>query len=218
MSSPKLFNLPDPSQREALTKFFRDRQVGRLRLVGCEDDKLWQYVMHQVVGALDAHLRDDNAFRFLLGPRPTAADFALYGLLKQLSLDHTTGYIIRDRFTAVYGWIMAMDDSSGLEVDAEWELLRMNTPAVRKILKLVTSMYLPYLVANSRASRGDEVRVEFRLDDGQTFLHREKFGSYQKKCFENLRRQYVELNAAQRREISKLAGCQLDQWLDVNQS
>lgn len=53
-----------------------------------------------------------------------------------------------------------------------------------QILKLVTSMYLPYLVANSRASRGDEVRVEFRLDDGETFLHREKFGSYQKKCFE----------------------------------
>ncbi|EER16645.1 conserved hypothetical protein [Perkinsus marinus ATCC 50983] len=147
MSSPKLFNLPDPSQREALTKFFRDRQVGRLRLVGCEDDKLWQYVMHQVVGALDAHLRDDNAFRFLLGPRPTAADFALYGLLKQLSLDHTTGYIIRDRFTAALLDLAATKKNSGvvtidnlLGEDTSRTIIMMKTVNEDSVMKALTQL------------------------------------------------------------------------------
>ncbi|KAF4702914.1 hypothetical protein FOZ63_018460 [Perkinsus olseni] len=214
MSAPELATLPSPSQTSGLIKFFRDRQVGRLALVGCEDDELWQHVMYEVVGALDMQLKSGDACRFLLGPRLTCADFALYGVLKQLSLDHTAGRFIQDHFDAAYGWVLAMDDLSGLATDVDWKSLHIDTPAVKKILKLISAMYMPYLVANGKATRGEWVEVEFHLNDGQTFRHKEKFGPYQKKCLDDLKRHYEQLTASQRREIATLAGPDIGRCLD----
>ncbi|KAF4710316.1 hypothetical protein FOZ63_005876 [Perkinsus olseni] len=107
-----------------------------------------------------------------------------------------------------------MDDLSGLETDVDWKSLYMDTPAVKKILKLISAMYMPYLTANGKATRGAWVEVEFHLDDGQTFRHKEKFGPYQKKCLDDLERHYEQLTASQRREIATLVGPYIGRCLD----
>ncbi|KAF4655687.1 hypothetical protein FOL47_009333 [Perkinsus chesapeaki] len=213
LTSPTLRILPSASDMANLTAVFRERQVSRVKLVGCEDDELWQRVMYEVMEAMDEQLRFGDAVRFLFSYRPTSADFSLYGILKQFSLDSTGGHVLREQFPSVYCWIQAMDDLSGLVVEGEFQYATVDTPAVRKILNLVDTMYLPYLAANAVRNRGEEVEVKLTLKDGVTFVHKEAFGPYQKRCFEDLKAQYKRLAPSQRAAVAQLVGPGMDHLL-----
>ena len=66
---------------------FGSRQVGRMKIVGCDNPELVQRSFDTFVGSLERHLSDGSLC--ILGGTPTIADFALYGQLSQLVVDRT---------------------------------------------------------------------------------------------------------------------------------
>ena len=71
---------------------------------------------------------------FVLGERPAAADFGVYGQLTQLAhFDPTPMALTLAQAPRVYAWVDIVDDLSGLETDAaEWLIPRRDQAATRR--------------------------------------------------------------------------------------
>jgi glutathione S-transferase len=172
------------ANQSAMARAFRDRQVGRMGLVGCtaENFPLIAASTRAVLDALEAHVSDGL---FLFGTRPSEAEFSLFGQLSQLGVDPTPQTMMRRDFPLTYRWLAHMDDLSG--VDGEWGGVR---PVVQPILKVIGEVYLPFLVANAAAieAGAPEVRLEAM---GMT-LAQPPF-RYQAKCLAQLRAAFAAL-------------------------
>ena len=169
----------------AMAQAFRDRQVGRMGLVGCtaENFPLIEASTRAVLAALEAHVSDGM---FLFGTRPSEAEFSLFGQLSQLGTDPTPQAMLRRDYSLAYRWLAHIDDLSG--VDGEWGPVR---PAVYPILKVIGEVYLPFLVANAEAVEAgmDEVRLEAM---GLTLV--QPPFRYQAKCLAALRAAFAALD------------------------
>lgn len=111
---------------------------------------------------------------FLFGTRPSRAEFALYGILSQLILDHTPSAHLRKNFNFTYRWTTLMEDLSGRE--GAWQSLssdpeRLNTSPVIDLLRLSAKYHLPFLRANRQAMDAGEKLLSFPLGDS-TFTRR----------------------------------------------
>jgi glutathione S-transferase len=194
---------PDAIERAAST--FRNRQIGRMPLVGCtaQNQPLIEGTFLEVLDIFESHLRQQ---RYLFGSRPSRADFAFFGQLSQLAVDPTPAALMQQRAPFTHRWVTQMDDVSGEE--GEWMGREAGrSPAVTALLRLTGEVYLPFLVANAAAFDGGaetfslEVR-EHRFEQG-TF-------KYQVKCLAELRRHFLTLAAGPRAEIEPVlrdAGC-----------
>ncbi len=192
-------------RRQAMQSF-NDRQVGRMAMVGCTEQNrpVIEESYRFVLDTLDRHVR---RLPFLLGSRPSLADFGLYGQLQILSVDPTPAAEMRARAPDVFCWLMRLDDASGVEgawIDATTPL----PEGITALLKHAGKTYLPFLAANARA-----------LQDGTETFEVELLGRsyaqapfrYQFKCFDALRKRLAELPAAARRRLDPVleeAGCQ----------
>ncbi len=175
--------------RETLGKtssYIAERQIERLRVVGSNDvtTPVIEASYRRLLALLDAHLVAGH--QFLMGARPGASDFGLFGQLSQLAhFDPTPAAIAAAETPRVVSWVSHLDDLSSLEVnDAGW-LPRGNAVGVlRPFLVEIGRVYAPFLLANARAleSRAHEVRCEI---DGLPWVQ-QPF-PYQGKCLKWLR-------------------------------
>jgi len=91
------------------------RQIPRLRYVGSNATTapVIEAGYRRVLEALEDHLRQH---RFLMGNRPGASDFAVYGQLTQLTqFDPTPMALAADVAPRVCAWVMLLEDLSGIE-------------------------------------------------------------------------------------------------------
>jgi glutathione S-transferase len=88
----------DKSQAFAST--FRDRQVGRMAMVGCtrENFSLIEASTRAVLAALEAHAVSNHCS---LGTRPSLAELGLYGQLSQLCVEPTAQAMMRADYPIV---------------------------------------------------------------------------------------------------------------------
>ena len=186
--------------RERLAKasrFFADRQIERLRVVGSNDvtTPVIEASYRRLLGLLDSHLVAGN--RFLMGARPGASDFGFFGQLSQLAhFDPTPAVIAAAETPRVVSWVSHLDDLSSLDVeDARWLTREAAVAAIRPFLIEIGRVYAPFLLANARAlaSRASEVRCEI---DGRAWVQ-QPF-PYQGKCLKWLREARQALSAADR--------------------
>ncbi len=186
--------------RERLAKasrFFADRQIERLRVVGSNDvtTPVIEASYRRLLGLLDSHLVAGN--RFLMGARPGASDFGFFGQLSQLAhFDPTPAAIAAAETPRVVSWVSQLDDLSSLDVeDARWLTREAAVAAIRPFLIEIGRVYAPFLLANARAlaSRASEVRCEI---DGRAWVQ-QPF-PYQGKCLKWLREARQALSAADR--------------------
>ena len=183
-------NQPE-AQAVSLGQVFAQRQIARLGVVGSNDatGPVIEESYRRLLRLLDAHLERS---RFVMGSRPGAADFGLYGQLTQLAgFDPTPMAIAIETAPRVYAWVDAVDDLSGLEPeDAGW-LGRESLPeTLRALFGEIGRVYAPFLLANTAAiSRGAEL-VECRID-GRAWVQRPF--SYQAKCLGWLREAHAAL-------------------------
>jgi glutathione S-transferase len=190
-----------PAQ-ETMAKAFRDRQVGRMALVGCTAGNfpLIEASTRAVLAALEAHVSDSL---FLFGNRPSEAEFALFGQLAQLGVDPTPQAMMRADFPLAFRWLAHIDDLSGLD-EGQWG---PPGPMVQPILQAIGDVYLPFLVANAEA-----------LDSGAADLHFAAMGHsfaqppfrYQAKCLAALRQAFGALDQPSKAAITPLlsaTGC-----------
>jgi glutathione S-transferase len=187
----------------ALGKMFAERQVGRLAVVGSNavTAPVIEASYRRLLALLDARLAES---RFVLGARPGAADFALYGQLTQLAgFDPTSRAIALALAPRVVAWVDVVEDLAGLE-PGDW-IAADDVPAtVRALLAEVGRVYVPFLLANAAALERGADRVEGTVD-GRRWVQ-QPF-PYQRKCLGWLREARADLaSAAGRRVDEVLAG------------
>jgi glutathione S-transferase len=195
---------PD-DEAAALGRTFADRQIGRLAVVGSNatTGPVIEESYRRLLALLSARLAES---RFVMGARPGASDFALYGQLTQLAgFDPTPRAIALAAAPRVVAWIDVVEDLSGLEPpDDGWLDPAAPPPTLVALLAEVGRVYVPFLLANADAlARGaDAVRCTI---DGRPWEQRPF--PYQRKCLEWLRGAHAELHARDRARVdAALAG------------
>jgi glutathione S-transferase len=197
----------DDAEENALAaaKLFSERQIARLWVVGSNATTapVIEDGYRRLLGLLDARLREAP---FVLGERPAAADFGLYGQLTQLAgFDPTPRGEALARAPRVVAWVDLVEDLSGLEPrDAAWISRGSPTPALRALLAEVGRVYAPFLLANADALARRAERVECTID-GRPWVQ-QPF-PYQGKCLQWLREGYAALAVGDRAAVdAALAG------------
>ena len=191
---------------KSMSKWFTERQVGRMPLVGCTETTrpIVEKTFLQVLEILEGHLETSV---YLFGSRPALADFGLFGQLFQLSIDPTPQSIMREKARGVCAWIDRLDDASG-EEEGEW--LNPDAPlppAVKAFLQMAGDVYFPFLLANTGAlDKGQETFSVTLLGEP----YQQGTFKYQVKCLNWLRKAYAALKgeAKERTDtVLKETGC-----------
>ena len=196
--------MPDGALKTAGTAI-AGRQIPRLRYVG-SNEATWGVIeasYMRYLDAMEAHLREHA---FLLGARPGAGDFGVFGQLTQLALfDPTPMAITAVRAPRVLAWTGAVEDLTGVEpVDADWFDPGALPASLTALLSEVGRVYAPLLLANARAVQTGAEQVETTID-GKAWVQ-QPF-PYQAKCLMWLRQEYAALDAAARAQAdAALAG------------
>jgi len=186
------------ADRAAREVDIRERQIGRMPLVGCtpENAPLIEQSYRDTLMALDAAVGDRP---FLFGSRPSLADFGLYGMMMQLGTDPTPADLMREEAPNVPPWLRRLDDASG--VAGEWDAGTLGSAPVRDLLRVVAQVYLPFLAANAAALADDAETVEVSL---QGHAYRQAPFKYQAKCLAALQAGYADLPVDARETVAGL--------------
>lgn len=183
---------------------FRDRQVGRMALVGCTpgNQAMIETTLARLLAVLEAQV---PAQPYLFGTRPTLAEFGWYGQLSQLIVDPTPNDLMRATAPYTTRWLMHVDDLSGL--DGDWRGDAPLPRAVGELLTLAGEVYFPFLIANAEAAARGEPTFAFQaLGMG----YEQGVFKYQVRCLETLRRAWRDLEPEARERIEPLlrdTGC-----------
>jgi glutathione S-transferase len=201
-------NVPEDSVRR-FSKVIAERQIGRLHVVGSNETTgpVIEASYRRLLELLDAHL---TAHPFVMGGRPGASDFGLFGQLTQLVLfDPTPAAVALETSPRIYAWCEIVEDLSGLEVsEADWIARDAVPDSLRRLLAEVGRVYAPFLLANADALERGADRVECEID-GRPWVQ-QPF-PYQGKCLAWLREQHAALDAPDRACVESLldgTGCE----------
>lgn len=187
--------MPEQAHKQFKT-VISQRQIERLYVVGSNDTTapVIDASYRRFLKAMDACLEEQP---FLLGNRPGAGDFSIYGQLTQLiGFDPTPRAIAHEIGPRTVGWVSCMEDHTGLNGD---EALWCSSDSIPNGLKgILTEMgrgYVPTMLANARAVEAGEKNWESEIDGlpwtQQTF-------PYQAKCLRWINEQYQLLGEADR--------------------
>jgi hypothetical protein len=196
-------------QLRALGKEIAARQTGRLGVVGSNATTapLIEESYTRLLRLLDARL---TGSRFVMGGRPGASDFALYGQLTQLAaFDPTSAAVALEVAPRIVAWVDFVEDLSGLEpAEADWVAAASMPDTLRALLGEVGRVHVPFLLANAAALARNADLLECAIDGRQWV---QKPFSYQAKCLQSLREQYTALPARERATVDTLfqgTGCE----------
>lgn len=196
-------------QAVALGKVFSERQIERLWVVGSNETTapVIEQSYQRLLRLLDAHLTE---MRFLMGGRPSASDFGLFGQLTQLvAVDPTPAAVALASAPRIVAWVDLVEDLSGLEPNDEDWIGRDAIPeTLRALLGEVGRVYVPFLLANAEALFRGADRVECTIDDRPWV---QKPFPYQGKCLQWLREAYATLSAQDRESVDAIlagTGCE----------
>jgi glutathione S-transferase len=178
------YTIPDEVLAER-SRAVSERQIGRLYVVGSNatTGPVIEASYRRFLAAFEAHLTTQP---FLLGGRPAACDFAVYGQLTQLAgFDPTPQALTADVAPRVCAWVGLIDDLSGLEpADSDWMAPASASPTLRALLAEMGRTYAPVMLANARALAAGEAEVRGEVD-AQPWT--QPPFAYQAKCLQWLR-------------------------------
>jgi glutathione S-transferase len=190
---PRWRNIVAPEAEVAkASAAFSQRQISRLYVVGSNATTapVIEAAYERFLALMETHLQ---AHPFLMGARPGASDFAVFGQLTQLThFDPTPMAIAIARAPRVFAWVDLVEDLSGLEPTPQQWVTRDAFPStLRALLGELARGYVPVMLANARAARAGEERVETQVD-GQTWV--QQTFPYQAKCVGWLRESFAQLD------------------------
>lgn len=201
-------NLPEDKLAQ-FKSYIAERQIGRLGVVGSNDitAPLIDVSYRRLLLALEAHFTQQP---FLLGSRPGACDFALYGQFTQLvGLDPTSRDITHKLSPRAVAYTGLMEDQTGIDPCAEdWNTLETAPDTLQGILKELGHVYAPALLANARAMEAGDKTWEMEIDGA--LWTQQTFG-YQGKCLHWINAEYQALAQADRARVDRLlagTGCE----------
>ncbi len=206
---PRWRNLcADDAQVAGMSRAFSQRQIQRLHVVGSSPDTAAtiEAAYARFLEAFEAHLR---VLPFLMGQRPGASDFAIYGQLTQLThFDPTPMHLTLAQAPRVYAWVDLVEDLSGAEPQAGDWLDPAHLPdTLLALLREVSRTYVPVMLANARALAAGQAEVHAVV--GTTTWRQQAF-PYQGKCVRWLREERAALGENHRRAVDRVleqTGC-----------
>jgi len=194
----------------AKSKEFGQRQIDRLYVVGSNETTapIIEASYQRFLQLFAAHL---TQFPFLMGERPGASDFAVFGQLTQLAqFDPTSTSLTLENAPRVYSWVSLTEDLSGLEPKQEHWLSGSDLPqTLTALLHEMGRTYVPVMLANAAAYGAGESKVECIVDDEPW---QQRTFAYQAHCVDWIREEYNALDSAERSTIDELlagTGCDL---------
>lgn len=202
---PLGFDVSMPRQQLAAFKAqFSERQIGRLYVVGSNDTTapVIDASFDRFLKAMEAHLAGRH---FMLGARPGAGDFGLFGQLTQLvGFDPTPRARVHEVSPRTVAWVDSTADLSGLEPTADdWGRLEDQPETLKGILNEIGRVYAPAQLANAAAVAQGAPDWQCDIDGAEwtqpTF-------AYQAKCLHWTREEYAKLRDGDR--------ARLDAYLD----
>ena len=202
------FCVPD-EELAARGRQFAERQIGRLRYVGSNSvtGPLIEASYQRFLAAFEAHLRH---WPYLLGRRPGAGDFAVFGQLTQLAaFDPTPMALTLRAAPRVAAWVGLMEDLSGLEPgEDDWIDPAAPPPTLTPLLAEIGRGYVPVMLANAQAVMAGAAEVEASVE-GRPWSQ-QPF-PYQAKCLRWLRESHGKLDVEARGLVDALlagTGCE----------
>ncbi|MEE8558334.1 MAG: glutathione S-transferase N-terminal domain-containing protein [Myxococcota bacterium] len=207
---PRWRNVTGPEDvLEQTSRFICERQIGRLGVVGSNETTkpVIEESYRRLLRLLDARLQETP---FVLGERPAACDFGLFGQLTQLALfDPTPAAVTLREAPRVVAWCQLVEDLSGLEPkESDWVTRDSVPKTVRGLLGEVGRVYAPFLLANAAALERGHSQVEGEID-GRKWV--QKPFPYQGKCLRWLREAHAALAREDRAALDTLirgTGCE----------
>jgi glutathione S-transferase len=140
---------------------------------------------------------------YLLGLRPTEADFGFFAsLFRHFFCDPAPGRIMRERAPGVHEWVARMWNLRP-ERFAALPLPERVPDDLRALLDTVTRVYLPYLDANAAAHASGERLVRYPVS-GVMFV--EPVKPYRVWCRDRLQRALASQDDGAREEIERALG------------
>lgn len=200
----------DEDTLQNMTNMFRERQTSRLHVVG--SNAITAPVIEgsyiNFLKAFDAHLA--NGYRFLLGARPSSADFATSGQLTALVLfDPTSNAAALEHSPRTYAWVEVGEDLSGFEPgEDDWITPDAIPETLRAILAEVGRYYAPVMLANAKALEDGAELAETEVDGCKWT---QKPFSYQGKCLKWIREDHAALGENDRKRVDDIlegTGCE----------
>jgi glutathione S-transferase len=182
--------------------YVEDRQVNRLYVVGSNNTTapVIDASYRRFLSAMEKHLGNQ---KYMLGNRPAAGDFGLYGQLSQLvGFDPTSREIAHEVSPRTVAWVDLMRDQTGLEpVEDDWVSLPGQPESLRGLLEEIGRVYAPAQLANARAVEAGDKTWEAEIDGApwtqQTF-------PYQAKCLRWTVERYNALSNTDRASVDNL--------------
>ena len=143
----------------------------------------------RILGVLDNLIQKRG---FVLGARPSAADFAIYAQMTQLGqVEPTPSSIMAQSYPRVRAWIDLMEDLSGHEPnDEDWFTVEEARAALAPMIEEIRRVYLPFLIANAEAAKQKKDTVDAEID-GRAWT--QPTFPYQVKCLATLREDFQAL-------------------------
>lgn len=199
---------PEEQAREFAAQF-ASRQIERLYVVGSNDitAQTIETSYQRFVDILDALIAYKG---FVLGGRPSSADFALFGQLTQLAIVEPTSAAITNKTSPrVRAWVDLLDDLSGLEPqDDDWFTADEAREALQPLLTEIGRTYAPAMIANTKAIMAGEETFETEID-GRPWT--QPVFKYQAKCLNWLREDYAAMSGNIRGAVDSIladTGCE----------
>jgi len=200
-------------QLSELGNYISQRQISRLYVVGSNDvtAPVIEASYKRFLSIFDVLLQRRS---FVLGDRPSSADFAIYAQLTQLAkFDPTPMKLCLDSAPRVHAWTDIVDDLSGQSTENDgWLEPDQLRDHIGELLAEVGRVYIPALLANNAAIDAGSDQMETTID-GQRWV--QPTFPYQAKCLQTLRYNYFALDTADRESVDTvLAGTGCEAFLN----
>ena len=164
---------------------------------GPQNAPFFENEFRRIYAALDPHFA---AYPYLFGPRPTLADFALWGQSKQMLDDPTPGGWMRRDHPHVAAWIDRFTAGSyqrDARAPGDW----IDPARLAPLYRRIEETYFPWVIANRKAVAAGEKTFRFGCDG---FAIDFPAGGYLEKCFAALETRYRALSASDRGAIDAI--------------
>jgi len=201
-------NTAPADMAEKFAADFAKRQIDRLYVVGSNDvtAETIESSYERLVETLDELLQRKG---FVLGGRPSSADFALYGQMTQLAVvEPTSAALTSQTSQRVRAWVDIMEDLSGLDPkDSDWFTAEEARDALGPLLAEIGRTYAPAMIANATAVMAGEDSFDTEID-GRPWT--QPTFKYQAKCLGWLRGDHEKLSGNERGAVDAMlsgTGC-----------